>query len=119
MPRCSAALGHCAEIAGALNPSWPPARRPAIPTLHPRTGGRHWAALEAAAAVDPEAAAAKLFSKVASNGGWPGVAGVWELPWCKGVREGCLLLSFLRPPLPAGGAQRQVLRAGQGGGGPV
>ncbi|KAL4431400.1 hypothetical protein ABPG75_006656 [Micractinium tetrahymenae] len=50
-------------------PSWiQSGAEPRIPTVHGKGGGRHWAALEAAAREDPEKAAAKLFSKVALSG---------------------------------------------------
>ncbi|PSC74620.1 Phospholipase B-like 1 isoform A [Micractinium conductrix] len=42
--------------------------RARIPTVAGKAGGRHWEALAAAAAEDPEKAAAKLFSQVALSG---------------------------------------------------
>lgn len=50
-------------------PSWiQGGAEPRIPTVRGRSGGRHWAALDAATREDPERAAAKLFSQVALSG---------------------------------------------------
>ncbi|EFN51549.1 hypothetical protein CHLNCDRAFT_140007 [Chlorella variabilis] len=52
-------------------PSWVQGQEPPIPTVHRRSGGRHWGALEAAARLDPHAAAARLFSKIYNASGYP------------------------------------------------
>lgn len=93
------------------NPCYPPAtllhwapRRPRIPTVNRRGGGRHWGALEQAVKEDPEAAAAKLFSKVCVGvyvGGWVLAGRVWVHgePWSRQsgrTRRPLLLRSSLR-----------------------
>lgn len=88
-------------------PEGPHPRRPRIPTVRGRSGGRHWAALDAAARENPERAAAKLFSQVSllSRGGraapaLPGHACVCT-PGAALLSRGHSTLASARPALPS------------------